>query len=452
MQSKPDKDRFPEGFIWGSATASFQVEGAAWTDGRGESIWDRFCRTPGKVALAHNGDVACDHYHLWKSDIALMKDLGMQAYRFSTAWPRVIPAGRGPVNKPGLDFYDRLVDGLLEAGIAPFTTLFHWDLPQVLQDEGGWVNRNVVDAFAAYAEAVVKRLGDRVKNWMTHNEMPCFIGKGYQDGKHAPGLAVSRKDLNTAYHNAFLAHGTAVRIVREFARKDAEVGLVNNPFVPVPLMETPEYAIAAEKAFISINGYINDPIFKGAYAPWWLEEQGADAPVIKSGDMQLISSPTDFIGINVYTGFFVEPAADAKGFRGLPFPSGYPKLDLNWLKPVPQALYWACRYYRDGYGMRKSYISETGCACADVRNEQGRILDLDRVQWMRDHVRQAHRAAQEGLGLAGFFQWSLMDNFEWEEGYLKRFGIVYVDYETQERIPKESAKVYREIIRSGLVL
>ncbi|MDB5050980.1 MAG: beta-galactosidase [Fibrobacteres bacterium] len=446
------KDRFPEGFVWGSATASFQVEGAAWTDGRGESIWDRFCRTPGKVAAGHTGDIACDHYHLWKQDISLMKDLGMQAYRFSTAWPRVIPGGRGPVNKAGLDFYDRLVDGLLEAGIVPFTTLFHWDLPQALQDEGGWVNRNIVEAFGVYAEQVVKRLGDRVKHWMTHNEIPCFIGLGYGNGPHAPGLDVSRKDLNRAYHNAFLSHGLAVRIVREFARKDAEVGLVNNPLIPVPLAETPAHLDAARKAFIRIGANLNEPIFKGAYAPWWLEEQGADAPDIRDGDMEIISSPTDFLGINVYSGVFVEPSEDPAGYRVLPFPKGYPNLALPWLKPVPQALYWCCRYYREAYGIRKSYITEAGCACEDERDESGRIIDLARVQWLRDHVREAHRAVRDGLGLAGFFQWSLLDNFEWAEGYLKRFGMVYVDYGTQERIPKESAYLYKEIIRTGMIV
>ena len=452
MMGKVEKDWFPEGFVWGSATASYQVEGAAWTDGRGECIWDRFARTPGKVAMDHNGDMACDHYNRWKQDIRLMKELGMQAYRFSTAWPRIIPGGTGPINKPGLDFYDRLVDGLLEAGITPYTTLFHWDLPQVLHDKGGWVNRDVVvPAFAEYAEAVVKRLGDRVKNWMTHNEIPCFIGIGYGDGRHAPGLKVPRKELNNAYHNAFLTHGMAVRIVREFARKDAEVGLVNNPLIPVPLAETPAHEEAALKAFVRIGANLAEPIFKGAYADWWLEEQGADCPDIREGDMKLISSPTDFLGINVYSGVFTEPDEGPLGYRLLPFPKGYPHLALDWLKPVPQALYWCVRYYREHYGVRKSYISETGCACDDVRDEKGRIVDLDRIQWIRNHVKEAHRAVREGLGLAGFFQWSLMDNFEWAEGYLKRFGLVYVDYETQERIPKESAYLYREIIRSGIV-
>jgi beta-glucosidase len=324
------------------------------------------------VAGGHTGDVACDHYHRWKDDIRLMKDLGMQAYRFSTAWPRVIPSGNGPINKAGLEFYDRLVDGLLEADIIPYVTLFHWDLPQAIQDKGGWVNREaVVPPFTEYAQAVVRRLGDRVKNWMTHNEIPCFIGKGYDEGKHAPGFHVSRKDLNNAYHNAVLTHGIAVRAVREFARRDAEVGLVNNPFISVPVLETPEYVEAARKAFARENAQIHEPVYNGAYADWWLEEQGADKPDIREGDLALISSPTDFIGINIYFGACVEPSADAKGYRILPMPEGYPKMDLDWLKPVPQALYWCVRNYREIYGIKKSYIAENGCACADTVDSDG---------------------------------------------------------------------------------
>ena len=449
---KVEREKFPEGFLWGSATASFQVEGGAREDGRGESIWDRFCRTPGKVAGGHTGDVACDHYHRWRDDIKLMKDLGMRAYRLSTAWPRIMPAGDGPVNKAGLDFYERLVDGLLEAGILPFVTLFHWDLPQAIQDRGGWPKREaVVPAFTEYAQAVVRRLGDRVRNWMTHNEIPCFIGKSYDEGKHAPGLHVSRKELNDAYHNAFLTHGIAVRAVRDFARKDAEVGLVNNPYVTVPLIETPEYIEAARKAFVRQNAYLNEPIFNGAYADWWLEEQGADRPDIREGDLGLISSPTDFIGHNVYFGAFTEPSADAKGYNILRFPSGFPKMALDWLKPVPQSIYWCARYYHDHYGMKKSYVTENGCACDDAVTADGRVIDTDRIQWIRYHLMETRRAAREGLGVAGFFQWSLMDNFEWSEGYLKRFGIVYVDYETQKRIPKESARVYGEVIRTNSI-
>lgn len=442
---------FPAGFIWGTATASFQVEGAAWEDGRGESIWDRFCRTPGKVAGGHTGDMACDHYHRFPQDIKLMQELGTRAYRFSTAWPRIVPRGRGAVKAAGLDFYDRLVDTLLRAGIEPYLTLYHWDLPQAMQDEGGWLSRGTVDAFADYCEAVVGRLGDRVRHWMTLNEIPCFIGKSYDHGKHAPGLHVSRRQLNQAYHHAFLAHGRAVRIVRAFARKDSEVGLVNNPYVTVPLMETPAHIEAAARAYGRKNAYLLDPIMRGAYAPWWLEEQGADAPEIGKGDMETISAPCDFHGLNIYSGFFTEPSPKAEGFEIIPFPSGYPRLNLDWLKPVPQSIYWACRYMREDYGVKKQYISESGCSTDDEPDSAGRVMDLERVQWLRGHFLEARRAIDEGLGLQGYFVWSLMDNFEWAEGYFKRFGIHYVDYATQLRVPKASARYVGEVIRSGRI-
>ena len=440
---------FPSDFIWGTATASFQIEGAAWEDGRGESIWDRFCRTPGKVAGGHTGDVACDHYHRYPQDIKLMQELGAKAYRYSIAWPRVVPTGRGAVNKAGIDFYDRLTDDLLKAGIEPYVTLYHWDLPQALQDEGGWMARGTADAFAAYSEVVIRRLGDRVRHWMTMNEIPCFVGKAYGDGKHAPGLNVGRRQLNQAYHHAFLGHGRAVRLVREFARKDSEVGLVNNPFVAVPLIEDAAGAKAAAKAYVRMNAYLHEPIFRGAYASWWLEEQGADAPEVGKDDLAVISSPCDFHGLNIYSGYFTEPSADPKGFNLLPFPPSYPRLNLDWLKPVPQSIYWAIRYMREEYGVKKLYISESGCSVDDVRDASGRVLDLDRVQWLRTHFEAARRAVKEGYPLKGYFVWSLLDNFEWSEGYFKRFGIHYIDYDTQERVPKASAHYVKEVIRSG---
>ncbi len=442
-------EALPKDFVWGAATSSYQVEGAAWIDGRGECIWDRFARTPGKVFQGDNGDVACDQYHLWPQDIQLMREIGIRAYRFSTAWPRIIPTGRGAVNKVGLDFYDRLTDGLLEAGIEPYVTLFHWDLPQVLQDEGGWLQRSIVDAFIPYVEAVVSRLGDRVKHWMTHNEIPCFIGQGYGTGTQAPGLQVSKKELNQGYHHACLTHGHAVRIVRSLARRDAEVGFVNNPWIPVPLLDREDHIEAARKAFVRVGANLHEPILNGRYPDWWLEKQGVDAPEIHPADMEIIGSPTDFVGINIYFGYFTEPADNENGFNVLPFPKGYPHLDLKWLKPVPQALYWAARFYREAYRVKKTYVAETGCACADEITPEGRIIDLDRMQWMRAHMLEVRRAVDEGLGLAGVFQWSLMDNFEWSEGYAKRFGMVHVDFTTQKRTLKDSACLYREMILSG---
>lgn len=438
---------FPPDFLFGAATASYQVEGSIAADGRGESIWDTLSRRPGHIKGADDGAEACDHYRRWREDIALMKSLGLQAYRFSVSWPRVLPAGTGPINRPGLDFYDRLVDGLLEAGIAPFATLYHWDLPQPLEDLGGWTWRGVTDAFAAYAEAVVKRLGDRVGHWMTLNEIPVFISHGYGNGLHAPGRICSRKQLNDAYHHALLAHGRGVEAVRLFAKPGAKVGLVNNPLIGVPLFETPEHIEAARLSTVKINAYLLEPLFRGAYAPWWLEEQGADAPEIHPGDLAAISAPCDFHGLNIYSGHFIEAADHADGYRSVPFPKGFPTLSMDWLKPMPQVIYWGCRQMAETYGARELYITENGCACEDIPDAQGRVMDLDRVEWMRGHFREAARAVREGYPLKGYFVWSLLDNFEWQEGYSKRFGIVRVDYRTQARIPKASAHWYNLVIQ-----
>lgn len=444
--------RFPADFLWGAATAAFQVEGSTSADGRGVSIWDRLCRQPGRIKGGDDGDEACDHYRLWRQDLRLMGSLGLGAYRFSISWPRVIPEGTGAVNVPGLDFYDRLVDGLLERGIVPFPTLYHWDLPQPLEDRGGWLSRATVDAFGAFAEAVVRRLGDRVGSWLTLNEIPIFISHGYQNGLHAPGRQVTRREANQAYHNALLAHGRGVEAVRRFAPSSARVGLVNNPLVPVPVSETPENAAAARLGMARLNAYLLEPLYRGAYAPWWLAEQGADAPDIRPGDLESISAPCDIHGLNLYSGVFVEAAATPEGYRLLPFPKGYPKMTMDWLKPMPQIVYWGCRLMGEEYGARDLYITECGCACDDHRDAEGRIIDLDRLQWLRGHLLEAKRAVDEGLGLKGFFVWSLLDNFEWQEGYSKRFGMVHVDYRTQERTPKESALWYKSVIRGRKIL
>lgn len=458
MRNKRD---FPEDFVWGAATASFQIEGGAEAEGRGESVWDAFCRQPGKVRGLDDGREACDHYHRWREDIGLMRELGLKGYRFSVAWPRVIPGGVGAVNAAGLDFYERLVDGLLAAGIEPFPTLYHWDLPQVLEDRGGWPARETVEAFAAYAEAVVKRLGDRVGRWMTLNEIPIFVSHGYGNGLHAPGRKLERRALNQAYHHALLAHGRAVAAVRAHARPGAQVGLVNCPLVTLPVAETPEHVAAARAAFHRYNAYLLDPLHRGAHAPWWLAEQGADAPEIRDGDLAAIAAPCDFHGLNLYSGVFVEAAAEGEpgarpgGWRELPFTGRYPRLSMPWLKPTPQLVYWACRLMREDYGAREFYVTECGAAAEGERPDpdfQGRVVDLERREFLRTYLLEARRAVAEGYGLKGWFVWSLLDNFEWAEGYAKRFGLVHVDYRTQRRTPKESYRWYREVIRAGKVL
>ena len=475
---------FPQDFVFGTATASYQIEGAAGEDGRGESIWDHFSHTPGKTYKGHTGDVACDHYHRADEDIALMTNLGVGAYRFSIAWPRIIPDGDGPVNPKGLDWYSRLVDKLLAAGIAPFATLYHWDLPQALEDRhGGWRSRKTPEAFARYAATIVGRLGDRVKRWMPLNEMPATIVAGYDAGFHAPGAHEPRGVVNQIQHHCLLAHGHGVRAVREHGGAGARVGTAHNARVFVPVMETPEHIAAARRAFEHDNGPMLEPMARGTYPARWLTAMGDDAPEIAPGDMALIASPCDFIGLNVYRGLFVEatgadsttrgmtvvggvenvaaplqmtpttaaePDADA-GYSILPFPESYPRGHADWVLFVPQAIYWGVRLLHECYGYATLYITENGTVGKDDV-VGGRVIDLDRVEYYRLYLRSAQRAVAEGLPLAGYFAWSLMDNFEWSHGYHDRFGIHYVDFETLERTPKLSARFYAACIRERRVV
>ena len=447
--SKPD---FPKSFIFGTATASYQIEGAAREDGRGESIWDRFSHTPGKTHDGETGDVACDHYHRLDADIALMKELGVQAYRFSIAWPRIIPDGEGAVNQKGLDWYARLADKLLAAGITPFATMYHWDLPQALEDKyGGWRSRRTAEAFARYAGVVVAHLGGRIRHWMTLNEMPCIIFLGHKSGFHAPGAQEPDKVLNQIQHHCLLAHGYGVRAVREHGRRHCRVGVVHNPGIKVPVWETPEHVAAARTAFEATNLGLLAPLARGAYAEAWLKEAGPNAPQVEPGDLELISSPTDFIGLNVYGGSFTQAAEAPQGYRVLDFPPSYPHAHADWIKIVPQALYWGVRFLHEVFGYQKVYVSENGCAMDD-RLADGEILDTDRMMYYREYLRAAARAVAERLPLKGYFAWSLMDNFEWAYGYSHRFGLYYTDFQTQERTAKLSARYYAACIAARRVL
>jgi len=444
-----EKD-FPADFIFGTATASYQIEGAANEDGRGESIWDHFSHTPGKTYQGDTGDVACDHYHRVDEDIALMKGLGVTAYRFSIAWPRIIPDGTGQVNQKGLDWYCRLVDKLLAAGITPFATMYHWDLPQALEEGcGGWRSRKTPQAFARYAEVIVKALGDRVADWMTLNEMPCIIFLGHKTGRHAPGAQESEKVLNQIQHHCLLAHGHGVRAVREHAPQ-AEVGVAHNAPIRPPVYETSENIEAAARTFRDTNVML-EAMAHGSYPAEWLKKSGADAPVTEDGDMELIGSATDFIGFNVYGGMYVQAADNPDGYRTIEFPPSYPQAFADWIKFVPQSLYWGVRWLNEIYGWKKIYISENGCAMDDqlTGNE---ILDTDRMQYFRLYLQAAARAVAEGYPLRGYFAWSLMDNFEWAEGYRHRFGLHYVDFKTQERTRKLSGDYYAEVVKSRCVL
>jgi beta-glucosidase len=446
----PNAYDFPDQFVWGVATAATQIEGAAAEDGKGESIWDRFAATPGGVKTGDTPAVACDHYHRYEDDAALMRGLGIGHYRLSVAWPRVIPQGDGPLNPRGLDFYDRLIDALLRHNITPWVTLFHWDLPQALEDRGGWLERPTVDAFGAYADAVVKRLGDRVTRWFTLNEMPCFIGNGYSNGTFAPGRRVGAKLVNRGYHHALLAHGHGVAAVRAHGGPNATVGLVHNhlPAPQIPLTETEVDIAAARLLYLRTNGPLMGPLFRGAYPDDFLDEAGGDAPEILPGDLDWIAQPTDYLGLNIYAGDFVHCGRDGSP-EVVPFPPGYPRGNMPWLYHTPQSLYWGVRHAAEGFGVKTFLITENGTACNDRRDANGQVLDLDRREYLRSYLAELHRAIVEGLDVRGYFVWSLLDNFEWAEGYAKRFGIVHIDYATQLRTPKLSAGWYSDVIRDN---
>jgi len=442
---------FPKDFLWGAATASYQIEGAVNEDGRKPSVWDTFCNTPGKIKTGDRGDIACDHYHRFKDDIKLMQELGCKAYRFSVAWPRVIPDGDGAINQKGLDFYNCLVDALLEAGITPFATCYHWDMPEATyQKHRGWHGRQSAYDFARFAGVVSKTLSDRVKNWFTINEFICYTFLGYGNGIHAPGEKVERKALNQLTHHALLGHGLAVDEIRANAKSPIQVGLAENYRCFVPIMETPEHIAAAKKAFRTENGNLLVPVITGQYDPLWWERQGADVPEIKEGDLKQISRPLDIVALNVYTGTFARAAGNA--YETIEFPESYPLYNIFWLRHLPDALYWGLRWASEDLGIKNLYISENGCCGADKLTDKNEVLDIDRLNYLREYIRAASRAIQDGVNLKGYFQWSLMDNFEWAEGYAKRFGLYYTDFQTQKRTPKLSAQWYAQVTRANKVL
>jgi beta-glucosidase len=434
--------QFPSDFIWGAATAAFQVEGASREDGRSESVWDRFCATPGKVRNGDTGEIACDFYHRYRDDIGLMRELGIDAFRFSIAWPRILPEGRGRVNQAGLDFYDRLVDELLGNGIAPYATLFHWDTPQCLEDEGGWPERSTVDAFCEYVEAVAARLGDRVGHWITHNEPWVVTWLGYGGGNHAPGRASDAEALATAHH-LLLSHGRAVEILRSHS-PHAEIGITLNIDHAYPASDDPADVAAARWADGQHNRWFLDPIFRGAYPEDMLERWAAAMPEIHPGDLEAIAVPIDFLGINNYS----SPLIGASPVGGRPVVVRRPdaeRTDMGW-EVVPDGLHdILVRVTRD-YAPAAIYVTENGAAYADVRGHDGSVGDPERQAFLRAYIGAAGRAVADGVPLRGYFTWSLLDNFEWPWGYGKRFGLVYVDYPTLERIPKGSFYWYRDLI------
>ena len=442
----PAARTFPTGFLWGTATASYQVEGAVAEDGRLPSIWDTFSHTPGKVANNATGDVADDHYHRYKDDVQLMNALGVKAYRFSIAWPRVFPRGSGAPHPKGLDFYNRLVDELLANGIEPFATLYHWDLPQALQDRGGWESRDTAEAFADYAGYVAEKLSDRARHFFTLNECATFVELGHATGIFAPGLKLPPGRLNQVRHHALLAHGLAVLAIRARSRAGTQTGPAENLSVCVPIIETPEHIAAAELATRELNAPYLTAIMEGRYRESFLAAAGVDAPRVAAEDMKTIGAPVDFVGINVYLpGSYVSASDAAPGFVSVPFPAKYPTMNSSWLKIAPEALYWGPRNVAKVWNARDIYITENGCSATDAPAADGRVYDTDRIMFLRNYLAQLQRATADGVPVRGYFHWSLMDNFEWAEGFGTRFGLIYVDYATQQRTPKLSASFYREV-------
>lgn len=444
---------FPKGFVWGTATSSYQIEGAVGEDGRGPSIWDTFSHTAGKIADHSNGDRANEHYHRYKQDVALMKALGVKAYRFSIAWPRVFPEGTGAPNPRGLDFYNRLIDELLANGIEPYATLYHWDLPQALQDRvGGWRSSETSKAFGAYSGHVAARISDRVKKIFTINEAGRFLDFGYGMGIDAPGLKLPAGELNQARHNVALGHGLAVQAIRASARKGTKVGPAENIATCVPAFATEANIRAAEMATREMNAGLLGVMLEGKYTDGFLEYAGKDAPKFTAEELAIIGTRNDFVGLNIYAPQFYIAASDKKpGWSPLPFPASFPHMDSDWLRIGPEVIYWAPKIAAKIWNIDTIYISENGTSSEDKLRDDGKIYDLDRISFLRNYLAQLQRATSEGVPVKGYFLWSLMDNFEWIYGYEKRFGLYHVDFQTQVRTPKLSAAFYRDVIARNAI-
>jgi beta-glucosidase len=457
-EAKPARDRhapasFPRGFVWGTATSAYQIEGAIDEDGRGRSIWDTFSHTPGRIEDHSNADRANDHYHLYKQDVRLMKELGVKAYRFSIAWPRVFPDGTGAPNPKGLDFYDRLVDELLANGIEPFATLYHWDLPQTLQDRfGGWQSSETSRSFAHYAGHTAKRLCDRVRNIFTVNEVGRFVNFGYGWNIDAPGLKLPAAELNQVRHHVALGHGLAVEAIRAHGRADTKIGPAENIAACLPAIDTPANVTAAEIATRELNAGFLNVVLEGKYTDAFLEYTGVNAPKFTADELQIIASPIDFVGLNIYAPqFYVVASERAPGYTVLPFPASFPHMNVDWLRIGPETLYWVPRLAAKVWNINNIYISENGTSAADSLASDGAVYDLDRIMYLRNYLAQLQRATTEGVPVRGYFLWSLMDNFEWIYGYEKRFGLYRVDFDTQLRTPKLSASFYRDVIARNAV-
>jgi beta-glucosidase len=454
MNRKPPAvhSAFPPGFVWGAAAASYQIEGAVHADGRGPSVWDMLCRRPGAIWNGQNGDVACDHYHRWPEDVGLMRELGLKGYRFSVAWPRILPTGTGRVNPKGIAFYDRLVDALLKAGIQPWVTLFHWDYPQDLYDRGGWLSPDSPKWFADYTKVVVRALSDRVRHWMTQNEPQCYIGLGHRDGIHAPGDKLGWREVLLAAHHSMLAHGLAVRTIRAHARRTPLVGAAPVGSHSIPASDRPADIAAARRATFAVasrtywnTSWWTDPLVFGRYPEDGLKVFGADVPKHSRRDLEIMKAPLDFFGANIYQSDTVRAG---KGGKAEPVtrPVGHALTAYKW--PVtPDALYWGPKFFWERYRL-PIVVTENGMSSADWVALDGQVHDPQRIDYLARYLGALKRAIRDGVPVLGYFQWSIMDNFEWAEGYKERFGLIHVDYPTGTRTPKDSWHWYRDVIAS----
>jgi beta-glucosidase len=452
---------FKSDFIWGASAASYQIEGAAYEDGKGLSVWDVYCRQPGKIHNDDTGDVSCDHYHRYPEDIGIMKEIGLKGYRLSVSWPRIIPSGSGAVNQKGLDFYDKLIDGLLAAGIEPWITLFHWDYPHELFCKGGWLNTDSPAWFADYVKVVIEKLSDRVTHWITMNEPQCFIGLGHVKGFHTPGLKLGAHEALRARRNTLLAHGEAVQIIRASASKPPTVGWA--PVVPVsyPATNSAEYIEAARKSTFSLmleplpaeplnpfwsNTLWADPIVLGKEPCDWSRAFDSSMPQLGEEDLKTIAQPLDFYGANIYQGQAVKAGSDGSPEKVPQYP-GFPLTAFKWAV-TPESLYWGPRFIHERYKL-PIVITENGLSGADWVSLDGRVHDYHRIDFLHRYLLQLRCAARDGVDVRGYFQWSIMDNFEWGEGYRERFGLVHIDYQTGKRTLKDSAYWYRDVIASN---
>lgn len=466
LAPQPNDNRsFPKGFLWGTATAAYQIEGAWNEDGKGKSIWDTYAHTPGTMKNNDTGDIAIDHYHRYKEDIKMMKDIGANAYRFSISWPRIFPDGTGQPNQKGVDFYNRLADELLANDIEPFATLYHWDLPQALQDKyKGWQGRQTAQAFGDYAGFVASNLSDRVKHFFTINEFKQLADTGHRGIEvhvpgstvriHiAPGLTLDEASLNQVKFHAVLGHGLAVQAIRAMGKPGTKVGPAENLPHAVPIIDTPENIKAAEAATRDLNVYFLGPMLDGKYDDNFLKKAGKDAPKFTDEDLKIIGSPLDFVGINVYVPVMYVMASDEPpGYKSVPYNESHPKMFSSWHTLIPECLYWGPRLLNSLWKPKEIYITENGCAANDTMAADGNIYDTDRIMYMRAGYTQLQRATAEGIPVKGNFYWSTMDNLEWTAGFGTRFGLVYIDFKTLKRTPKMSAKWFKEAAAKNAVV